>query len=363
MKGLGLLLLPLVACEPDRSSSPNRGDTPAPTESASATASVVMSLPSTPEPPLGSSSTPFTMQYQQRTLVFQPGFATATVSGSLLAFQISTEPLGCAKREPSPGSVTITFDVAAGPGASFFAGHVISVPVWLRTASASAFTQPAAVSARHVRLRLEPFKLKAGERVLGELEIADPRAGMMNGRGRVELELCDDYPKLANVTGLPATVPAQDISGLVDGRAFRPRSALAILAHDPEGGPDYLEKLAFFENDARCQPYIDRTEPDHRDVLGIHLSFDRFGVTTRRLPVKTPLHAYIGDWSLDFKRTAEGLTMSSIGLTTGPNAWLSFDALDLKPGAILRGSLVASTSTRDENSLLQGRFEAVVCAP
>lgn len=358
---LGLAVLGLVACEPDRSVSPSRSVVTAATSQQAPVASIFVA--STPEPALEPSPTPFTLRYEQRSLVFQPGFASATVLGNVLAFQMSTQPLGCANRTSSDGSDTIAFDVAAGPGASFFSGNVISVPVSMRTANANQFTAPSAAAARYVRLRLEPFKLKAGEHVIGELEVADPRTGLMNGRGRVEFELCDDYPRLANIEGLPASVPDQAVSGRVDGRAFKPRSALAIVAHDPDGGPDYLEKLAFFENEARCEPHVDRMEPDHRDVLGIHLSFDRFGVTTRRLPMKKPLHAYVGDWSLDFKNTDEGLTMSSIGLTTGPNAWLSFDALDLTPGSILRGTLVASTSTKDPNSLLQGRFEAVVCAP
>lgn len=282
--------------------------------------------------------------------------ATARLRYGRLDVVLADAPFDCT-HAPSPQATRIELTIPPGPGGAYFAGSTIGVPVHVVRPSDTIEVAP-----KEVRVRLDGFVARPGERIHGALVI---RAGSERERvdvdGGLDATLCD--VEVRGSSGPSALVPEGPVHGRLGDESFQAKSAIALLVHDERRGPegsDAIEALIFFPERVDCSNWRARakvtTTLSVYDLARASASDGAIGVAQPVLPVLTIVRG-TGTSARSFDRYFGG------GEPFG-QGWIRLDALSVSPGGVVSGAFVAESDLDAPAATvgeIGGEFRALVC--
>lgn len=271
-------------------------------------------------------------------------YGRAATFGDGIEVFFTPQPLACGA-PVTQGSTYVRFAVGAGPGGRFFSGHPMGVEI---TAAIGATRTTAA--SFHSSLMLEPFELKEGARLKGNLSFQGRGKPKAAGHGGFEIEICRTVP-------LPEGAAQPDsVSGPVRGhwgdRGFSSGSAIVELA-EPNDGPRYLDSIYFFEEKGvTCG-----TRGDHvQNALRIYEMPTADVDASWKEPQPASARWVFLDQGAPREHVFEGRLHP---------AWVRFDALEHRRGTTAKGALYVDSlqlpGTTITPAKIEGTFEAFVC--
>lgn len=319
--------------------------------SAAASASASGSAPSR--------SGSFTAELEGRP--FSIGGAKVVPYANYLHVVLSSGPLDCDKSAREEDLV-IELDLSPGPGGRFFAGAKQGVPV--RWTAKQPFKWSQATPYQTIAI-VEPFKLAAGERVKGSLELSlrhvvptdDAGARVYQGAGTFDAPICPDPNGFKTLVGTPEEVGNEPFGGAFGGQKFTYKKALAIVFKDLRSSEEYVESILLYDDDSiTCANRYD----EDKKRRARYVSFTSIGGAGAS-------HALGGVQSADASFSSPGSGKAAGAkwqFFARRRAWVKLDAYAFKAGGTLTGSLFAETtldSKPEETGKMSGRFEAKIC--
>ena len=305
----------------------------------------------------------FALYVENETPIFK--FGRAQFSYGSLHVTLSTEKIGCAWATPGDEAYQVDFDLAPGPGGTYYAGHAIGTQVTWNSSRLK--LRQLSAGPHQTRLSVDPFVAKDGEHIKGTLafdaatKIVRPDGTRVDyeyrGRGAFDVSICPSYS--GSMTGLDPLSPTAGlgpVKGTYGGRAFTAASALAFVQKDWTTGAAYLESIEFYAAPtAGCSDrWTLASSTDHLVARAIGGSGTKFTVTGPQ-----PMEP-----AFSVPKTSGGLGYPRWFGTYQRRGWIKLDALDLKSGATVTGELVAESapgSKADETGKMSGHFTAKVC--
>jgi hypothetical protein len=294
--------------------------------------------------------------------------ATARVRYGRLDVVLADAPFDCA-HAPPPQATRIELTIPPGPGGAYFAGSTIGVPVHVVRPNDSIEVTP-----KDVRLRLDGFVARPGERIHGALVIhAGSERERVDVDGGLDATLCD--VEVRGSIGPSAIVPEGLVHGRLGDETFQAESAIALLVRDERRGAgatdatgaadaadatELIAALVFFPERVDCSNWRARakvtTTLSVYDLGRASASDAAIGAAQPVLPVLTIVRGK-GTDARSFDRYFGG------GEPFG-QGWIRLDTLSFSPGGVVTGAFVAEsdldapTATAGE---IGGEFRALVC--
>lgn len=325
----------------------------------------------TPEPPTAKgggarAEVPLRATFEGRALTFAYGKAFERFGG--LHVVLSTAATSC-DAPPSDDAVEIELDVPPGPNQDFFAGSKIGVEVWMRAPKAPLRLSHAA--AYQTSLALEAFARKEGAHVRGTLEFSTKYAETTAGGGKqqyaydagggFDAQLCRTTNGFVEAEGGAHRMPSREpASGTYDGEAFVYKSALATVYEDTFTGERYVQSLALYPIDVRCDDRFAR-EGTTRFLLLKEIG----GAGNRvRLDGFQPADAFVSTPEQAEGDAKAGAVTRAFGAPQ--HAYVSFDSLDFRPNTKITGRVFAdggAGAKPHDAGTITGTFVATVCVP
>ncbi|GAC1541535.1 MAG: hypothetical protein NVS3B10_06070 [Polyangiales bacterium] len=260
---------------------------------------------------------------------------------------LTAHPTSC-RDAVGEGSTYVRFQLAPGPGGTFFVGHRVGVEVTVaigaRKSSAAAFQSA---------VDLEPFALREGERLRGAVSFEGHGTPKTSGGGRFDVEICKKQP-IPPEAAQPTAVDGP-VAGKHGDRSFSGRSAIVEL-REPQDGPRYVEALEVF-------PDAHLTCGTRNRALGRELRLSELGAASPgRDEVHAPQPAAAVLHVIDPPATPRELRFEG---RLRP-AWIRFDALEFERGTRARGALFVDALALPQAAPIDaarigGTFEALVC--
>lgn len=275
--------------------------------------------------------------------------ARAIVRQGHLELALSSSPLTC-DHPPAPRAGLLELTVPPGPYGSFFAGAEIGVP-----ARATVRARAVGLAAREVRLRLEPFALARGARVRGTIR-ASPADG--HAAGRFDAALCE--VDVLGVAGPSPIVPDGPVAGALGARRFRAASAIALVIDDAREGRPRVAAITFFPGPVDCATW--RARARTTTTFNVY-EIGRASVEDRALGELQPMLPVLTDVAAGAP-AGSGVDRFFGGALPFGQGWIRLDALDLEPGGVVAGVLVAESDLRSPaggDGLIGGEFRAQLC--
>lgn len=270
---------------------------------------------------------------------------TATQQDSI---ELSTRAGGC-DRDYQEGDTLVSVSIPRGPGGKHFAPGPLFVSV-LMTNEKEKFEEDYANGV----ITIEPGEWKVGNKIKGTLRFKDRDEaddGSMKeyvGEGSFEAVVCglasDDYAYQV----LPETADAGPAKGEADGIPFTFKSGVAMLTHDDDNNVDRIQAIELFDTDVTCA---------EREMKGPKVTLYSPGGAQAGEPIVGAPQTTTIYWD------APGKDHRTV---YGPN-WVKFDAIELKEGAVIKGTVHAEAAAKDvrddptKAARLSGSFTATVC--
>ncbi len=264
--------------------------------------------------------------------------------------KISTRAGGCGTEEVE-GDVVLDIRLAAGPGGKRFAGSPHAVGVSIKNDK-----EDYASDGRDLAgvLWLEPAEWKVGGKVKGVLKFddiakaSDETYKQYSGYGAFEAEMCNLSTDDWRYQATPEKADDGPAKGEGGGIKFAFKSGIAVMRFDEPRKIDRIEEIHLFDADVTCD--------DFSSAKGPHIRLRDLGGARGPTPL-VGTHQEVKD--VTFKEDGKDDLMVS-----GPG-WIKFDALELKDGAEVKGTVHVESSTAKSNpatpSRLSGSFTAKVC--
>ncbi len=322
----------LPACKKDTPSDP-----PKPTTT---TTSATVATPA-------AAKKPFEANFEGKTLKFTATIDQATQVDSLT---LTTGAPGCGGTYKE-GDTTISIDIPLGPGGKHMSPGPFAISAHLTNEKdklASDFADGV--------INIEPGEWKVGNKIKGTLRLddatkKDDKTFTYTGSGSFEAEICG----LADTNDLgfqatPAefeTTPATGSFGGGDKFVFK--SGIAELSHNDDRNIDEVKYFHLFDTVVTC----DNWEKDKDKGVRVEL-LSNHGVSGKDLLIGTPQTT-----------SAYYYPHGKQNQVFGPQ-FVKFDAIELKEGGVIKGSLYLETATRDAKDpkkagKISGAFTATVC--
>ncbi len=292
-------------------------------------------------------------------------FGRAQFSYGSLHVTLSTEKIGCAWATPGDDAYQINFDLAPGPGGTYFAGHAIGTQVsW--TSSRLKLRQSHA-GPHQTKIVVDSFVPKDGERIKGTVafdtaaKIVRPDGTRVDyeyrGRGAFDVSICPGTS--GSLTGLDALSPVATIGpvkGTYGGRPFVATTALAFVQKDWTTGAAFLESIELYAGPpVTCADRWSKAASTERLVVRAIGGGGTKFVLTGTQPMEP---------AFNVPKPAGGTGYPRLFGSYQRRGWIKLDALDVSSGATLKGELVAESaagSKADETGKMSGQFAAKVC--
>ncbi len=296
-----------------------------------------------------------TLTVNDRQRPLQWGYASSGFSG--VSVTLTSWPSSCELREDGRGA-SLTFEVPAGPGRRFYAGHPIGVNVAVKASDqkmqfpvdmgpmgavlgdgVTLMMGPAAV-----QVTVEPFEWKKGAHVRGTIDGSEAvLIGASGASGTFDAEVCFDADPAAKglADSAPKTpVKAKTVHALVRRRPKSQDEAVDQSLKRSKGTYAEISRLVFYD---KAKVPCGAAEPPG------FLQVQSLGGAdaTRPLTTQQPATAVWREGNDAFAAVSE--------------AWVQLDELAFDEGKTVRGSLW--TLKKKGQPPFTGRFEAVVCAP
>lgn len=285
-----------------------------------------------------------------------------------LRVELSTEKLKCGSGSPSDDAYTLSFELPAGPGGGFYAGHSIGVPIMYnhqRIKLKSTFVRP-----QFVDLKIEDgFKLEEGKKLKGSLAFDhkyvetkgdDKKDWVYTASGNFEITVCDDkwgdFKKAKD--GLPESAPEGDVAGEFAGEKFKAKTVLATVMKDFSTKKYYIDSINFYAaEDVTCQNHW---TDGRKDPYFYVTDIGGGGETTKFEGKAQPAQP----WFAIPKGKGQPSNLKSFGYNGGRRAWIELDSIDFEKGGKIKGKVVAKSAKdakKDDTGEIGGTFEAKVC--
>ncbi len=285
-----------------------------------------------------------------------------------LRVELSNEKLKCGGGSPSDDAYTLSFELPAGPGGTFYGGHSIGVPIMYnhqRIKLKSTFVRP-----QFVDLKIEDgFELKEGKKLKGSLSFDhkyvetkgdDKKDWIYSAAGNFEIEVCEDkwgdFKKAKD--GLPDSAPEGDVAGEFGGEKFKAKTILAVVMKDFSTKKYYVDAIEFYSvEDVTCQNHW--TEGRKAPYFYV-TDIGGGGETTKFEGKPQPAQP----WFAIPKGKGQPSNLKSFGYNGGRRAWVELDSIDFEKGGKIKGKVVAKSakdSKKDDTGEIGGTFEAKVC--
>jgi hypothetical protein len=317
-------------------------DKPADDRSAKPGSAAVAAAPVTPPP--AATGKPFEATLEGT----QYKFLSAKIDNGIQTERLvlTTAAGGCATPYTT-GDITLTVDLQPGPGGKHFAPGPLGV--YLDVTSEKVKFAKSSLSGV---INIEPGDWKVGSKVKGTLRFADAdgfddKKVKYTGSGSFEAEICalagDDRYQAA-----PETVDNAPVTGNLAGSKFTFNSGVATLGKS-KLDEDQITEIELFDTAVDCTSYK-ASKGQHVIIMGSG------GASGKDVFIGTPQQR-----SFSF-RTPDGAQ----NFILGPN-WVKFDAIELKEGGAVKGSLYSETGTGKAKedpkraSKLSGTFTVKVC--
>lgn len=261
---------------------------------------------------------------------------------------VSTGPLTC-EGSPAPNDVFFEIYVSAGPDGKHYAPGPVGVAAMLVRGAGSdgpGFVMGGAEL--HGVLTLEPGDWAPGNKVKGSLridDISEDKKATYTGSSPFEATVCELAADPEADLATPAEADKGPASGTLGGAAFTAKSAIAILSHDARRDVDQIDEIHLFDSEVDCTTY-QRVDGTVVRITGTA------GASGKDVFVGAPQPRDLW-WGANFH-------------LQGP-AWVKFDAIELKEGAEVKGSVYGeATAARAKKypksaGKLSGTFTAKVC--
>lgn len=296
---------------------------------------------------------PVTLREGRRTHALT--FARAAISvDDMLIIELSDVPL--TDTLPSPAN-SISVALQAGPGRTYFAGAEVPVPIGINVPGRSVSGN--VVAQYRAGVALEPFRRARGAHVRGTLRFDGPVSGGegpvdVAGAGAFDAVLTDIYAQIDGTA--PTTVPTAPVAGHYEQTDFVTRSAVATYETAPDGSR-YVDAVWLLGARAvTCDGLLVARAGEHFVATARALSVGGEGLpalTGRAMPIEPSFRS--------------GGSYAQFAFGYAPPAWLRFDAIELRPGATVRGALFAADTPGLEhippNSAghFAGTFSGIAC--
>jgi hypothetical protein len=292
---------------------------------------------------------PFEATFEGRTLKFT---ATINTGSQFENLTLTTGAAGCSGVYQE-GDTTLSINIPLGPGGKHFSPGPFAVSAALTNEKdkfATNFTDGV--------IDLEPGEWKVGNKIKGSLRIddatkKDDKTLTYTGSGSFEAEICGlSDPNDLGFQATPAefeTTPATGSFGGGDKFVFK--SGIAELSHNDARNIDEVKYFHLFDTVVTC----DNWEKDKDKGVRVEL-LSNHGVSGKDLLIGTPqtTQAYY-------------YPHGKQNQVYGPQ-FVKFDAIELKEGGVIKGSLYLETATsyaKDPKRAgkISGAFTATVCKP
>jgi hypothetical protein len=260
--------------------------------------------------------------------------------------KLSTGALKCGD-EAADGDTTLSIDVQKGPGGKHYAPGPMATPVELYNSK----QEFAIGNTLHGVLTTEPAEWKEGNKVKGTLRIADAaedQKGTYTASGSFEATVCEMSEDPEGFQALPEEADKGPVSGTVGGKPFTFKSGIAELRHDKARDVDEILTIDLFDTAVDCTNY--------RNDKGMKLGIGgAAGASGKDVIVGSPQ-----PWSMGWMVNGTNYFFQ------GP-LWVKFDAIELKEGSVIKGSLHGEANPAlakehpDGAGKLSGTFTATVC--
>ena len=270
---------------------------------------------------------------------------------------LSSTPTSCANPDALNEAASIEIDVPPGPKSDFFAGAPIGVEAWFHDADRSTARGRAAPWQTTLRLDVVPH-----DRVSGTLDFATKVDGQdAKASGAFDVELCDRAALIVTKVDAPPDATSAQLTGVIDGEPFTPRSAIAAGWRDPSTGEAFVRSISFYPSaGVDCGTHF-----VHERAERVVMVEEIGGVSSSRtLGGPQPAAAFV---SVPETVKDAGPTATLHALGTGRRAWVRLDDLhvaSLKEGDVVRGAASAASDVgapAADSGHLDGTFTALVC--
>ena len=189
-------------------------------------------------------------------------WARAEIADSRLLLILSSEEIAPCRGDVPDSAKALRIHVPSGPGRSFFGGTAIEIgiEIFAHEWGGHAHYYPP----HETTLTLEPFAPREGEKISGTLEFRTPGVSgpelapaTWTAKGHFEAVLCHSA---GDEPALPDAPFHEDVSGEIDGKPLRGRSAVAHAVSSAMDGEPIIESIVFFDAaDVSCETSRDPT--------------------------------------------------------------------------------------------------------
>lgn len=224
----------------------------------------------------------------------------------------------------------VQFNVLSGPGGKYFVGQPQFARVFAHSESRDDL--PAYASS----VTVEPFEAKADAHIKGTIAVEWKKGDkLVKVSGPFDATICNNPDTSRKV--LPESVD-KPLAGTIGKKNVSAKTTIAELKRDEANGVDHVEKLYFFPKAMTCKDYFAK----RGEAFLIARDFG----------------------AANSKQNAAN-TFQPVDFDSPGSGWVKFDALDLKDGGTITGSIAANYSDpgSDEKKHVDvaGTFSAMVC--